>query len=209
MARQLNCYGEERPSKPVTLPHFSLPDIDDNEERRELAERLAEARTIRNGQEAWEEIGKAGSFLAWCKIGAALAIGRDHALRVTGANAPMGRRYTWTFSAWCKKHGFGKMRPATRSWCLALYENLPAIVTWRDRLPTGRGRRPPLNPQSCVKGWQRSLANGNGHAPQDWKREAIAAWQRFCFCVAALPENEAQSLWQIVQAKAVISVAAE
>jgi hypothetical protein len=192
----MNLFAEELPSKPVTLPQFRLPDIDIEAEAREAAAKLAEQRTIRAGRDAWEEIGKAGSFEAWCKIGTALAIGRDYALRATGANAPMGRRYSWTFSAWCKRHGF-TMKPATRSWCLALHENLAAIIAWRDSLPTGRGRRPPLNPQSCVKGWQRSL-NGNGHAAHDWKREAIAAYQRFLNCLAALSPADQASVWQAV-----------
>jgi len=191
----LNDLGEEMLARPITLPHFSLPEIDDSEERRELAERLAEQRTIRAGRDAWEEFGKAGSFNAWCKIGAALAVGRDYALRVTGANAPTGRRYSWTFSAWCRQHGFGKMRPATRSWAIALYENLIAIIKWRDSLPTGRGRRPPINPQSCVKGWQRSL---NGHAAQDYKAEAVAAWRKFLSSVSMLPPADQAALWHMV-----------
>jgi hypothetical protein len=186
-------------ARPVTLPRFNLAPLDDAEARKELAAKLAQERLVRAGAEAWAAISKLGSFEAWCKIGAALAVGRDYALRATGANTPMGRRYSWTFSAWCKRHGFGTMRPSTRSWCLALHENRAAITAWRDGLLTGRGRRPPVNPQSCVKGWQRSLANGNGHAAQDWRREAINAWRRFCFCVASLPESEAQDLWRMVQ----------
>ena len=89
------------------------------------------------------------------------------------------------------------MSPATRSWAIALHENLAAISAWRDRLPD-RERKRLINPQSVLKRWQLAQAHGNGRCPQDWKREAIAAWRRFCFCVAALPENEAQAMWQMV-----------
>ena len=204
----LNSLGEETYARPVTLAPIKLLPVDDVDERRELAQRFAQQRIIRAGRDAWEAINKAESFDGWKAIGAALAIGRDHALRSTGASAPTGRRYTWAFSAWCKRHGFGKMRPATRSWCLALYENLAAIMAWRDSLPTGRGRRPPLNPQSCVKGWQRSRANGNGHARQDWRKEAISAWQRFCFCVAALPAAEQAAMWHMVTQARIADAAA-
>jgi hypothetical protein len=100
------------------------------------------------------------------------------------------------------------MKPATRSWCLALHENLAAITRWRDSLPTGRGRRPPLNPQSCVKGWQRSQANGNGHAAHDWRREAIAAWRKFLSCVAALPPADQAAMWSMVSQARLTDVAA-
>jgi hypothetical protein len=177
-----------------------LSPLDLETEIREAAAKVAERKVIRAGRDAWEAINKAESFEGWAVIGKALTIGRDYALRATGANAPTGRRYTWAFSAWCKRNGFGTMKPATRSWCLALHENRAAITAWRDGLPTGRGRRPPVNPQSCVKGWQRSQANGNGHAAHDWRREAISAWQRFCFCVPALSESEAQAMWAMVRA---------
>src|SRR5262249_57830070 len=91
----------------------------------------------------------------------------------------------------------------------ALHEHLAAIAAWRDSWPAGRGRRPPVNPQSCVKGWQRSQANGNGHAPQNYKREAVAAWRRFCFCVAALPAAEQAAMWHMIDQARRTDVAAE
>jgi len=194
----LNDLGEQIFERPITLPKLKIAQHDEAAERREIDERFAQQRIIRAGRDAWQEIGKAGSFEAWCKIGAALALGRDFSLRSTAANAPTGRRYSWTFSAWCKQHGFGDMKPATRSWCLALHENLAAITKWRDSLPTGRGRRPPVAPLSCVRGWQRSQANGNGHAAPDWKCEAVAAWRRFLVCVQALPADQAAPLWDMV-----------
>jgi hypothetical protein len=205
----LNDLGEQIYQRPVSVPVLNIARLDDAAERREIAERFARLRILRRGVEAWQAINKAESFESWVAIGAALAIGREYALRATGASSPMGRPYSWIFSSWCRKHGFGKMSPAIRSWCLALHENLGAISRWRDSLPTGRGRRPPVNPQSCVKGWQRSQANGNGHARIDWQREAISAWKRFCFCVAALSPAEQAAMWAMVhQTKVVPNVAA-
>ena len=195
----LNDLGEEIFSRPISMPVVRVARLDDVAERREIAERFAQQRIIRAGREAWEAINKAESFDGWKAIGAALAIGREYALRATGANAPMGRPYSWIFSSWCRKHGFGKMSPAIRSWCLALNENLAAITAWRDSLPSGRGRRPPVNPQSLVKGWRRSQANGNGHAAPDWRREAIAAYRRFLNCLAALSPADQALVWQAVK----------
>jgi hypothetical protein len=202
----LNSFGEQI-ARQVTLVPLKLLPIDDAAERREIAERLAQDRIIRLGRDKWAEIAKCESFDAWLAIGHALSIGRDYALRSTGANAPMGRPYSWVFSAWCKKHGF-TMRPAIRSWCLALHENAAAITAWREKLPAGRGRRLPVNPQSLVKGWQRSLTNGNGHAAPDWKREAIAAYRRFLNCLAALSPADQALVWQAVNQTQVRDAAA-
>jgi hypothetical protein len=79
MAR-MNHYAAE-PLRPVTMPPIRVADIDIEAEAREAVACIAERRVIRAGLDAWEELGKAGSFTAWVKIGAALAIGREYALR--------------------------------------------------------------------------------------------------------------------------------
>jgi hypothetical protein len=196
----------ELDTKPVTLPAFNLADIDIEAEAREAAERVAEQRTIRAGRDAWHLIGKAQSFENWKLIGAALAIGKQRALRATGANDTSSRHYIKWFSRWLLENGFGVMKPHTRSWAIALHENAEAITAWRDSLPSGRGRRPPINPQSCVKGWQRSQ-HSNGHAP-DWQREAISAWKRFLVCVQALPPADQAALWHMVHRTKVVADAA-
>jgi hypothetical protein len=56
----------------------------------------------------------------WKAIGAALAVGKAHALRVTGANAAWGRNYSREFSQWMKAHGFHKMTPSVRSHAIEL-----------------------------------------------------------------------------------------
>jgi hypothetical protein len=204
----LNDLGEEIYAKPVTLPKFKLADIDVVAEAREAAAIVAERRVIRTGLDAWRLIHKAESFENWKLIGAALAIGKQHALRATGANDTSSRHYIKWFSRWLVENGFGVMKPQTRSWAIALHENAAAITTWRDSLPAGRGRRRPLNPQSCVKGWQRSLANGNGRCSQDWKREAVAAWRRFCFCVQALPPGDQAQMWAMASQARIADVIA-
>lgn len=90
----LNRHSDEpKPAAPVTLPALtfnqtSFTPIDDTKEK---VAKLLEICTIRAGVDAWTAIGRAESFKSWCAIGAALAIGRVYALRVTGANAPMGQ----------------------------------------------------------------------------------------------------------------------
>jgi hypothetical protein len=101
-----------RNSRPVaqsTLPIIELADIDVEKEAREAQARVIERRTIRRGRDAWREINRAESFEGWRAIGAALAVGKRHALKVTGANAAWGRNYSREFSQWLKRHGFDAM----------------------------------------------------------------------------------------------------
>jgi hypothetical protein len=73
----------------VTLPRFDLDDVDLQREAREAAERVSTQRVIRAGRDAWEAIGNAESFTAWKQIGAALAVGKAHALRALSPSSCM------------------------------------------------------------------------------------------------------------------------
>jgi hypothetical protein len=126
--------------KPVTLPAVELDDIDIEREAKEAAARVAERRLVRRGLDAWREINKAESFDGWKAIGAALAVGKAHALRVTGANAAWGRNYSREFSDWIKRHGFDSTANSVRSVAIELHENAKAIETWRATLPEKQRR---------------------------------------------------------------------
>ena len=83
--------GEERgefnrPMRPVSLPSVGLAELDVEAEARAAAAKVAERRVIRAGRDAWHEIGRAESFEAWCRIGAALAVGKAYALKANGTN---------------------------------------------------------------------------------------------------------------------------
>lgn len=91
------------------------------------------------GRDAWQAIGRAESFEAWKSIGAALAIGKAAALKLTGANAAWGRNYSRAFHTWMAEHGFGDMRSSDRSHAIELHENLAEITAWRDSLPDASG----------------------------------------------------------------------
>jgi hypothetical protein len=201
----LNGYGEERELAPVTLPKlvFMAGQEDDT---KEAAERIATTRIIRAGRDAYHAIDKAESFAAWKSIGAALAIGKAHALKVTGANAAWGRNYSRTFSEWTKQHGFDKMAKSVRSVAIELHENANAIEAWRVTLPE-RQRTRLIHPLSNVRRWRAATAHGNGKCPQELKRDAMAAWRRFVSCVRLLPADQAAPLWQTVLAEAQLVMA--
>jgi hypothetical protein len=184
----------------ITLPAFDLPDIDDASERKETAAKIAERRVIRAGIDAWHAIGKAESFEGWTAIGAALSVGKAHALKITQANAPWGQHYSREFGLWMKQHGFDTMKASVRSVAIELHENTRAIEQWRATLPE-RQRKRLIHPLSNVRRWRASLNHGNGKCPQDLKRDAVAAWRRFVACVEMLPADQAAPLWQMVSAE--------
>jgi hypothetical protein len=171
---------EKTAPAPVTLPTVKL----------EAAAKVAVRKAIRAARDAYDQILKAESFEAWCRLGAGLAYRKRYALRVTGANRAWGRNYSRAFSAWMKQCGFGFMRPSDRSNAIELHENFAAITAWREHLPE-RERRRLIGAQANVKRWRKETRHDNGKCPQDLKREAKAAWRRFVWCLTALgPEAE-------------------
>jgi len=185
----------------VTLPSVELADIDVEREAKEAAERVSTRRTIRQGLDAWRAINKAESFDGWKAIGAALAIGKAHALKVTDANAAWGRNYSREFGQWMQRHGFDRMPKPTRSVAIELHENASAIEAWRATLPE-RQRKRLVHPLSNVRRWRACTMHNGGKTPGELTREARAAWKRLKWCLRALPMHEAAPLWQIVLSEA-------
>ena len=186
---------DEQEAKPVTLPSLRLPPIED--EAKEAASRFAEQRTIRAGVDAWQAITRAETFEGWKAIGRALQVGRDHALRATGANAPMGRPYSRAFSEWIKTHHFDQMPKSTRSVALELIEHLPAIEAWRASL-TDKERRRCVHPLSNVRRWRTATAP---KMKPDAVATAEAAWTHFASCMDALLPDQAAPFWREAQAQ--------
>jgi hypothetical protein len=170
----------------------------------ETLEAAAKVKTIRLGRDAWEAINKAQSFDGWKAIGAALAIGKAHALKVTGANAPWGRAYCREVNLWVKAHGFERLSATTRSVAVELHENAEAITAWRDTLPE-RQRKRLVHPLSVTRRWRAATAH-NGKCPQDLRRDAKAALTHFRNCLERLPRDQAISLWRLIAAEATVHI---
>jgi hypothetical protein len=196
---RFNDAGHERPVRPITLPRLIF--MAEPDDPKEIAERMATTRTIRAGLDAWNAIGKAESFESWKTIGAALAVGKAHALRTTGANRAWGQHYSREFGKWMKANGFDRMPKSTRSVAIELHENANAIEAWRATLPE-RQRKRLVHPLSNVRRWRAATAHGTGKCPADLKRDAMAAWRRFVSCMRSLPADQAEPLWQAALAEA-------
>jgi hypothetical protein len=190
----------EREIVPVSLPRLNIADLDVEAESREVQGRIAEQRTIRAGRDAWQAINKAESFEGWRAIGAALAVGKYNALKVTGANAAWGRNYSREFSEWMKRHGFDKMAKSVRSVAVELHENANAIEAWRATL-SDKQRRRLIHPLSNVRRWKATTGQYQALRSRDLKSEAQYAWRRFVSCVRSLPAGQAAPLWEIALAE--------
>jgi hypothetical protein len=185
--------------RPLTMPKLIFAAGFDDV--KEAAERIATMRVLRRGRDAWQAIDKAESFESWKSIGAALSIGKTHALTVTRANAAWGRNYSREFAKWLKQYGFDRMPKSTRSVAIELHENGAAIEAWRATLPE-RQRKRLVHPLSNVRRWRAATAHDSGKCPADLKRDAMTAWRRFVSCVKLLPPDQAAPLWRAVQAEA-------
>src|SRR5262245_33840018 len=194
----INGLGAEKriPERPVpSLPTITLPDIDT------AAAGAAKRRQIvRAGSDAWRLIDKSQSFDAWKKIGAALAVGKAHALDVTRANAAWGSAYSKVFSQWMQHHGFGQMPKSTRSVAIELHENIASIEAWRATL-TEKQKQRLQGPQQNVRRWRRATATHEAKCRDDVKR-AEAAWRHFLACMQTLSPEQQAPLWQAVQTQA-------
>ena len=102
-------------------------------------------------------------------------------------------------------HGFAGMQKSVRSVAIELAENIEAIEQWRSTLDE-RTRRRLVHPLSNVRRWRAATARGNGKCPADLRRDARAAWARFCALTMELPVDEARPLWQSVAAEATTHV---
>jgi hypothetical protein len=187
-----------REVQPPTLPVFQLADIDIEFEAKDAAARVAERKLVRRARDAWDAIHKSESVEGWAAIGGGLAIGKRHALKVTGANAAWGRNYSREFGIWMKAHGFGSMRPSDRSYAIELHENYAVITAWRATLPDKQRRRL-RGAQQNVKRWRRESEQP---ARRDDVARALAAWRHFCTCMQMLTRSQAGEIWRAVSAEA-------
>jgi hypothetical protein len=189
-----------RAPPPITRPPISLPPLDTKTIEAEAREAQARVRVIRAGRDAWEAINKAQSFDGWKAIGAALSVGKRHALKVSGANAAWGRNYSREFNLWVRQHGFERMPAATRSVAVELHENAEAITAWRDTLPE-RQRKRLVHPLSVTRRWKAATEQYEVQRSRDLKWDAQYAWRKFCACLQALPPDQAAPLLQVAQAE--------
>jgi hypothetical protein len=201
--------GNCPPLGPVSLPALSFLAKDDSAEiardRHETAARIVELRLIRAGREALSAIDRAESFDNWMRIGRALVVGKQFALRTVGANAPWGRTYSRVFGEWMHQHGFASLCPSARSHAVELAEHAAEITRWRDSLPE-RERRRLIHPMSVTRRWRAATSSSGGRPPAELRRDALAAWKRFCACADMLPPDQAVALWLAVRERSVLTL---
>jgi hypothetical protein len=86
------------------------------------------------------------------------------------------------------------MRSSDRSYAVALHENIGSITAWRASL-SDKDRSRLVSPQSNVKRWR--TATGQRCSRQcDLRADAMKHWRRFLSVMRALPQGQAEQLWQ-------------
>ena len=190
----LNHGVSEDTSKLVSLARIPTQEkpIDDDDEIVALIQRQ---RVVRCGMDAWATLSRAESFDKWCAIAAALAVGREYALRVSDAPQPIGAGYSKAFAVWLKQHRLDDIEATSRSAALELHTHLAEIIEWRDGLPEKQRRRL-RHPLSNVKAWRRATGQ---RATVDPMAQAAAAWARLLAILETLPASCAGRLWREIE----------
>jgi hypothetical protein len=202
----VRAFHEVIKNAPVTVPALEFltrgPPVDTEPERREVAARFAEHRTIKAGVSAWESIHKAEreTYDKWLAVARSLAIGRSQAMRAAGTDVPKGPRYGKALRDWLEQHFSNRPLPKqTRYWCIQLHENLPAIEDFRQSL-SGCERQKNINPQSVVRRFLQATRPKS--KSDDPVKAATVAWKRFVACVEVLSSEQAKIMWQSAIAEA-------
>jgi hypothetical protein len=89
-------------------------------------------RVCRQGTEAWKRLKREKSWHDWLKVGEAMLIGRDWAMRTAGTNRPEGKGYNMAFGEWLHKYKMQDMDKASRSRLFDIMENLGPVEEWRN-----------------------------------------------------------------------------
>jgi hypothetical protein len=170
---------------------FMAEPVDDSAHK---AEEILRIRVIRAGLDAWHTMHVADDLDKWITVGRALHIGRQWALKTTGANRPIGAMYSRAMGRWCAQNQFGQMPKTTRSYALALFEHAAEVEQWRKTLPE---KQQQLGGLRLLRRWRRTQRT----EPKPDMEQARAAWRRFVSCVRLLPPDEAAPLWQAALAE--------
>jgi len=112
--------------------------------------------TIKKARAAWRELKTDMTWEKWVHVGHGLVLGREDAMRDSGANAPHGRRYSKAFAAWLDANDFGDIDKGDRARLFSCMDNLAAIKEWRATLTMTERLR--LNhPSSMWRRYEKTL----------------------------------------------------
>jgi hypothetical protein len=149
---------------------------------------FATVKLIRRGRDAWVNIGRANGLEAWRSIGAALAVGRSYALRMSNCEDINAHLYRRTFSKWLGQHGFNAMPLGVRHWALQLHDAGEPLAQWWTTLSDNKKRR--LNQAQSIVGAFRRATEVSPKPRMTSVQRAKAAWVKFQHCLSILTPAE-------------------
>jgi hypothetical protein len=104
-------------------------------ETSDLALTRAELRVIKAGREAWHELKETAKRTwpdYWRKIGLALLVGREWAIKASGADGPHGAAYASVFNEWVSQNGFTDLEGKAQANLLTLVAEVEIVdAEWK------------------------------------------------------------------------------
>jgi hypothetical protein len=115
----------------------------------------------------------------WMKVGEALKVGREWAMRSSGSRESNGKPYAQAMSRWLDQYGLNDLNNSTRARLLKVMENRDKIVEWRAGLSDAERLR--FNhPETVLSKWRAcqpkspgAEAKARARANPDKERNAV------------------------------------
>jgi hypothetical protein len=167
-------------------------------------------RVSKSGAAAWQRLKKTPDWYDWLKVGEAVLVGRQWAMRQASTNRPIGAAYNMAFGEWLKQNKLSDMDKGDRSRLFDVMENVPAIEEWRHRTLTLTDRLKLNHPNAVLRKWQAAkrrpafdredqiteLKTARATEPT----QAACAEQLITLLAAADPQEAAETIRQIIYA---------
>ena len=91
-------------------------------------------RVAQQGTLAWKRLKREKNWHDWLKVGDAMLVGREWAMRQAETNQPQGRGYNTAFGEWLARYKMDDMDKGTRSRLFEVIDNMTLIEEWRRTL---------------------------------------------------------------------------
>ena len=113
-------------------------------------------RVAQQGTLAWKRLKREKNWHDWLKVGDAMLVGREWAMRQAETNQPQGRGYNTAFGEWLTRYKMDDMDKGTRSRLFEVIDNMTLIEEWRRTL-TLTERLALNHPTAILRRWKAAV----------------------------------------------------